>query len=239
MSDRLRDEFEAFRVDSLARTRPPGVPAIRRTLGRRAAVRAVVLAAAAVIAIVLTFTWQTPDQGRAPIHPPIPSIPPSPVPTPSASASVPPSPGVPSSSPPNTLCTSWPNRPVSTLLTSAGPDGFTIADSLVKACPGVTLHITRAVYVGNGASASRLTLYGSIMHPVSARSRSTQMPTIGLPSGSCFTSLTLTMITSSPPHTITNLVPEIESSGDDDAMTRYLAGRGIALIRTAWSQPSC
>ncbi len=241
MSDGLRDQFEAFRSASAARTQPPGVPAIQRTLTRRHARRAIGFAVAAAAAILLAFLPLHLPRGGAPTHPPAPAdsqtATPSPTPSPSATVAQ-------TTTPPTTVgasasCNPYQNVGIASLIASGSPDVFTLTDALLKDCPGITLHITRAVYIGSGSSSTKLTLYSSTTHVVSPTARTTTMPAAQTPAGTCYTSLVVTLIGSGLPKTVTNIVPEISSAGSDEAATFYFNSRGFDLITTAWSNPIC
>ncbi len=65
------------------------------------------------------------------------------------------------------------------------------------------------------------------------------MPAGRLPAGSCYTSLTVTVIGSNLPHSVQNVVPTLEADGSDYAAQTYFLPRGFDLIDTTWSQPSC
>jgi hypothetical protein len=136
-------------------------------------------------------------------------------------------------------CGPFGSLPVSSLLVSTDPDHFTLSGALLQRCPDVQLPVTRAVYVGNGASSSSLTLYYSTTHTLSAAVRGTTIPPAPTPPGSCNTSLIVTVVGSGLPRTVTNIVPQLSSSGTDDPARLYFGNRGFDLIETSWSQPTC
>src|SRR3954454_10664676 len=164
MPDNLHDRFAAFATDSVARTRPPGVTGITRTLRRRHATRATVLA---VVALVLALAVPLSQRGGNPVptvsHSADPSIAPSPTTTPPTTA--------PSTRPTRTRTGS--SAPAGAALSppcdphagsyegdklAGGPDTFTITPDMLSTCPGLRIRLVRAVYVGKSPTSARLTL---------------------------------------------------------------------------------
>lgn len=252
MTDQLRDSFESFRATSTQQTRPPGVPAIRHAIARRHAKRGVALAVAAVAGVAIAVVpFHTGGAGTSPSQQLSRSSRPTSSPTPLFSAGTgvspilpPPNVGIPPADPPATVPTKPPcgpfgSYPIASLLSSTDADTFTISNALIAACPTIHLHVSRAVYVGLGATTSTLTLDNSVTNMVTPTSRTTTMPTLPLPSDACSTSLIVTVVGTNMPGSIPNLVPQLASSGDDRSAATYFHARDFTLLETAWTQPVC
>lgn len=257
MSDRLTERFEEFRADSMARTAPPGVVAVRRRVARRHATRAIVLVLVALG--IVAGAWLPARDGHggpavAPTAPaPSPSVTTSPLPVLSASPSTPSTPGKPSSgsgstshaptqpATPTGKCTAFPNSQVAALLGGGDPDVLTLSTQLLNACPNGRVKVVRATYTAAGtATPKNLTLYASFSHTLSAAHPSTTMAPGQRPAGSCYSYVVLTLVVDGAlPHSIANPIGQLDADGDDIALAQYWSDRGDGLIGTSWGDASC
>jgi hypothetical protein len=248
MPDDLFESFAAFEADSLARTRPPGVDHIRRTLRRRHAVRA---AALAVIALALAAAVPLSNRSGSPVptvpDTPTPSVSPTPAGGTPAGVTMTATPRPPSTRPSSSETTTAVLVPacdphsrgyVGAKL-AGGPDSFWLTADMLKACPTLRLKIARAVYVGANPTSSTLRLSGSVSRTLSAEATSATLPAVATP-GTCATYLMIVYRGSlNPPSTIANPLPNLIATGSEDKLERYLAVRGGILVTTAWSAPTC
>jgi hypothetical protein len=246
MSDDLNGRFAAFEADSLARTKPPGTAAVRRTVRRRHATRAVALGAtAAVLAVVALLTNGT---SRPPLPRPVTTMSPSAMPAPSTSPTIrAPRATAPPTTPPtpsiNRRCNPDSNSFVGGELTG-GPDAYTLTDGMLTTCPDLQLSITRVTYVTKGAAKpSTLSQTGLVTRTLAADNRTVTMPAASLPAGSCYTYLVLTLLwrdgAAEPPSSVPNQVPTLVANGSDDEIQRYWGPLGASVLLTAWGTPTC
>ncbi|GHJ46502.1 hypothetical protein Cs7R123_38440 [Catellatospora sp. TT07R-123] len=225
------------RAASQARTRPPGVAAVRTTVTRRYATRA---AALLLGALALALGALVPvSTGSAPTNPS-----PSPHPSPSASASAEPSTAPPATSPSPTPRPSTPVCPYDAkaallLLVSPASDTFAKSSQLQKACPAMKIKITRAVYVGANATVAKLTRHATVSATVTSTS-GVHVGAPGRPAGDCYARLEVTVAGSgSLPSSMPNPIPELVSSGSQFRFEEYLAARGLRPLETSWVDPVC
>lgn len=243
MADELRGRFEAFRADSIARTLPPGVAAVRHRVARRLTSRAAALGIASIA--VLAATW-LPHRGGDQQS----SVLTSPTPAASQSAGATPTPS-PSASP--TVTTSSPTARASrtrsrscpdlaAMITSADPDTFTFSSQLHETCPLLTrVDLVRATYLGIGPSSISLPKYSSAEVALT-RTAPTVTFAPGLrPSGSCYTYLTVTLITDGgdAPASIPNLVSTFGDTEPDSTIRLYFSKHGYTLMDQLWAEPAC
>jgi hypothetical protein len=251
MPDQLNSLFDEFLTDSMSRTKPPGVTAVRRTVARRYATRAIVLvliAAGIALGSLIPFGH---GFDRPPIsptaQPPQPSATQNPTPV---TASAPPSPGPVDST--NTSprtgttdgsgghdCNAFQNVKIPALLSGGDPNVVTLSGTLLSQCPNVQVRVVRATYTANGpGTPSTLTLYASTTDGLTAARPSVTLADGRTPPGTCYTYLIVTLAgNGSLPHTITNPIPNF--NGPDYSLDQYWSDRGLSLISTSWGEPTC
>ncbi|WP_027346261.1 hypothetical protein [Hamadaea tsunoensis] len=242
MSDPLHERFESFRTASMARTRPPGVAAARRTIVRRQLTRAGVLA---LTAIGLALAIWLPPGGEGAI-PATPSTPPAVSPSPavvSASPSAAPSPSASRSPqddrPPCSIA--YAGTAGALLLQSTDPDTYALPAKVVSACPSISIQLTRAVYVGGTDQApENLSRYRTVTRVLSAAHPTATLPAPARPDGTCYSALEVTVSgAGSLPAVLPNPIPELAGTGSQDGLNRYFANRGHGVLGVSWAEPSC
>jgi hypothetical protein len=243
MSDELRGLFDRFAAESLARIAPPGPAAVKRTVRRRYATRAVAFAVLALAALALV--WTPPGRSQPqPIGPtPSPSVPSSVSPEPSSTGSGTGPAGSTAASPPaDPDCDPNSRSYIGLKLGSTSPEVYSITPEMLSRCPGITIWLVQATYVGAGASAATLTRTASTSATLSADRRSADL-TQQLPPPSCASVLVVTfrgyLGPPAVPASLPNLVPNLVASGNTGDLASYLQGRGLAFLTASWQAPSC
>jgi hypothetical protein len=239
VSDDLREVFEAFRAESIAKTMPPGVAATRRTVTRRATTRIGLLAA--IAGIVAVGVWLPGRQSGAPVPTESSVATPSATPSPTASPSTPPqaspAPGPTGSG--TVGCDSPYRVPTASLLVGGSPDRFALPAAVLSQCPSVTVRLVRATYAADGCCATTLALSGSTSRTLSGSAPSTQLPPADHPAA-CRAMVTLTLAgRSGLPASIPNPIDAIKQSGTEEGLRRYWSGRGMEVVAVSWSEPIC
>jgi hypothetical protein len=245
MADELRVLFEAFEVESLSRTSPPGAPAVQRTVRRRYATRAVAFAVAA-LALLLVAVWSPLRASQPqPIGPtpsaPAPTTTDSPAsPTPGASAAPSGVAGAPSPTRPE--CDPKSNAYVGIDLGGPAPDQYALTPSMFATCPGLKVWLALATYVGAGANAGTLTRTASTSTTLTAANPSATLSP-QFPPASCESVIIATLVGYSGPPTvpasIPNYVPSLVSTGSTEDLRYYLVERGVILKNASWQAPTC
>jgi hypothetical protein len=211
MSDPLDDRFAEFRSETLARTRPPGVAAVRRRVARRHATRAVVLV---LVALGIAASAWLPGhyRSRGPVAAP-PSV---------------------------HVCPSAGDASTSKLLIGAYPDVLGLSAALMKGCPAVQLTLVRATYSGDGPTSTDLSLFMSYTRTLSVAVPTTTMAPGRTPPGTCRSYLIVTLVQGGPlPPTIPNPIPELAVTGSDASLAIFWSARGFSLVGSTWGKPVC
>jgi hypothetical protein len=245
MSDELRAVFEEFETLSLAHTVPPGTAAVKRTVRRRYATRAALLAVAAGLALLLVWL----PVGASHPQP----IQQSPTPTPGSSASPDTAPSgsgaaaaagsaSPTTTPPTPECD--PNNPAyeGFRLGQPAPDQYELTPGMLAGCPSLRIWLTQATYVGAGANAATVTRTASTAVTLSAANPSVSLPP-NLPAPSCASVVVVTYLSyTGPPATLASMpnpVPQLVASGNTADLAYYLAQQGRNLRAASWQAPTC
>ncbi|MDI1464296.1 SigE family RNA polymerase sigma factor [Catellatospora sp. KI3] len=238
----LGADAEAARSAAQARTRPPGVAAVRATVTRRYATRAtallvgaLALAAGALVPISAGVAPTNPSPGVSP-SPASPS--PSPTATPSAQPSTQ-APSAPTNPARSTSTCPYDTMAATMLLVSPAPDTYAKSAQLQAACPSMRMRVTRATYVGATATAAKLTRHATTSGTLTSQS-AVRVATPGRPAGECYARLQVTLAGSaSLPASIPNPIPDLVSSGREDSFDYYWASRGLRVLDMSWADPVC
>jgi hypothetical protein len=240
----LRGLFDEFSNQSLARTMPPGTAAVRRTVRRRYATRAVVLAVAALVVLSLAFVPLRTSHSQ-PVQPsPTPSVSTSSL-SPRTSPTGPrivPGATTTTTTAPTPACDPNNNAYAGFNLSQPAPDEYELTPSMLAACPSLRIWLAQGTYVGAGANSATVTRTSSRSVVLSA-SNPTATLAPAFPAPSCASVVVVTYIgyTGAPKvlASMANPVPHLVATGDTSDLSYYVLQHGSSFKEASWQAPTC